>query len=332
MEYLAMQPLVSVIVPVYNMEKYLARCLDSIVGQTYKNLEILLINDGSTDRSGEICRQYAQTDPRICLFEQENQGLSAARNTGLDHMRGQYIVFVDSDDYVSPYLVEILLDKMLEYNVPIAVCNYLEVGDSDDSAILDTVPMGQANFSQKMSRDEVFDTIGTDRWLRFLLAHCKMYDRRIFKTLRYPYGKIYEDGYVVYNVYIQAENVCYVDLKLYAYRQSLNSITRKNGVHHIEHIEIAIDSHLTQIALFQQYGVQKYSLRLRKGLLPLADEICSVVGKERAKQYIKEIEKKTYLFTGKKLFDIRWVLFKISPKLYRFTRKPYLKIKQLLKH
>lgn len=112
MGHLDSMPLVSVIIPVYNVEKYLARCLDSVVAQTYQNLEIILVNDGSTDASGEICRQYGQSDSRIRLFTQENQGLSAARNTGLDHMNGEYIVFVDSDDYISVHFVR-PVDKML---------------------------------------------------------------------------------------------------------------------------------------------------------------------------------------------------------------------------
>ena len=101
-----MQELITVIVPVYNTEKYLERCLDSIVGQTYRDLEILLIDDGSTDSSGEICRQYAEADDRITVLVKENGGQASARNLGLDRMQGEYVLFVDSDDYVSPDFVE----------------------------------------------------------------------------------------------------------------------------------------------------------------------------------------------------------------------------------
>jgi len=324
-----MKPLVSVIVPVYNVEKYLARCLDSIVGQTYQNLEIILVNDGSTDRSGEICCQYVRNDSRIHLFTQENKGQSAARNFGLDHMNGQYIVFVDSDDYISPYLVEILLEKLLEYGVPIAVCNYLEVEDGDDNAALDTIPMDLNGLCKKMSRDEVYDTIGTDQNGYFLVAHCKMYEKRIFKTLRYPAGMVYEDWITFPKVYIQIKEVCYMDLHLYAYRQSLNSTTRQGGTHYV-HIEDRITAHLELYAFFQQYGIRKYSLITKKMLTYLAYEIVGFAGTEKAKQYIKEIEEKTYSITGEKLFSFKLMLFKVSPKLYWVTRKYYLKAKQLL--
>lgn len=149
-------PLVSVIVPVCN-EKYLARYLDSIVNQPYQNIEIILVNDGSTDTSGEICRRYMQHDPRIRLFAQENRGLSAAHNTGLDHMNGEYIVFVDSDDYISVHFVEIMLNKLLKYDVKIAICDRLVVDDTDDSADIDHVSLQDVGSCSKVGKDDIFE-------------------------------------------------------------------------------------------------------------------------------------------------------------------------------
>lgn len=104
--------MVSIIIPVYNVEQYLPECLSSILCQTYKDIEIILVNDGSTDRSGELCRAAAESDNRVVLIEQKNAGLSAARNAGLDRASGEYIMFVDSDDYVSPYMVETMLKSI----------------------------------------------------------------------------------------------------------------------------------------------------------------------------------------------------------------------------
>lgn len=118
------QPLITVIVPVYNVEKYLRRCLDSIIGQTYQNLEILCIDDGSIDNSGEICEQYAARDARIKVIHQENQGLSTARNRGLDAAEGEYIAFVDSDDYILEDMYKKMLAKLLDYNVDLCVCQW----------------------------------------------------------------------------------------------------------------------------------------------------------------------------------------------------------------
>ena len=117
-------PLISVIIPVYNVEKYLHRCLDSVIAQTYQNIEIICVDDGSIDESGRICNQYAVRDARIKVIHQENQGLSAARNRGLDAAEGEYIAFVDSDDYILEDMYKKMLDKLLNYNVDLCVCQW----------------------------------------------------------------------------------------------------------------------------------------------------------------------------------------------------------------
>ena len=119
------QPLISVIVPVYNVENYLPRCLDSIINQTYTNLEILLVDDGATDNSGKLCDEYAQKDNRIRVFHKENGGVSSARNMGLDNATGEYIAFVDSDDYIDKCMYEIMLNSSVQNNADIVVCGYL---------------------------------------------------------------------------------------------------------------------------------------------------------------------------------------------------------------
>ena len=116
--------MISIIVPVYNVEKYLSRCLDSILVQTYRDFELILVDDGSTDRSGAICDEYASRDERIKLIRQSNQGLSVARNVGLDAARGDYIGFVDSDDYIHPETYQILLDALLKYDADLSVCGF----------------------------------------------------------------------------------------------------------------------------------------------------------------------------------------------------------------
>ena len=118
---------ITVIVPVYNVENYLNKCLDSLINQTYKNLEIIVINDGSTDNSGEICQEYAQKDNRIIYIEQENGGLSDARNTGLERMTGSYVTFVDSDDWVEPDYVEVLYNKLLQLEIIVSLMSLIQI-------------------------------------------------------------------------------------------------------------------------------------------------------------------------------------------------------------
>lgn len=130
-----MTPLISVIIPVYNAEKYLRRCLDSVVAQTYRNLEIICVDDGSVDESGKICDQYAVRDARIKVIHQENQGLSAARNKGLDAAEGEYIAFVDSDDYILEDMFERLYIALTRFNTMYVICGFNAV--DPDGKILD---------------------------------------------------------------------------------------------------------------------------------------------------------------------------------------------------
>lgn len=324
-------PLVSVIVPVYNVEKYLACCLDSIIGQTHQNLEIILINDGSTDSSGEICQQYAEKDPRVRVLTQKNQGLSAARNTGLDYMTGEYIVFVDSDDYIAPGMVEILLSQILVQGVPLAVCSYLKVADDDDNARFDTVPADGTCPSQRMGRNDVFDTIGTNRRTKFEVSWGKLYKKSIFENLRFEVGKIYEDAFIFHKIYAQVDLICYVDLKLYAYRMSTCSITRKNGVSYFI-VELQMEAWLDRLDFFQQYGIKRYVFETERLIFSEQAAYLSSgeVPKERIRGLIKETEEKVQQIVGKKSFLWRWALCKASPKTYRFIRKYYLKVNDLI--
>ena len=125
------QPLISVIVPVYNVEKYLKKCVNSITSQTYENLEILLVDDGSTDLSGQICNEFEKNDARIKVIHKKNGGLSDARNAGLDRAKGQYYAFIDSDDYIQDNTIEIMLNAVKKNKSEISVCNmirFLEEG------------------------------------------------------------------------------------------------------------------------------------------------------------------------------------------------------------
>ena len=116
--------LISIIIPVYNVEKYLRKCLDSIINQTYKKLEIILIDDGSTDNSGKICEEYAKKDDRIIVIHKENAGVSSARNRGIELANGKYIGFIDSDDWIEENMYETLYQNLLQFDVDISMCNY----------------------------------------------------------------------------------------------------------------------------------------------------------------------------------------------------------------
>lgn len=210
--------MVSVVIPVYNVEKYLEKCIEAVVKQTYQDLEIILVDDGSTDESGKICDAYARQDERILVIHQENQGLSAARNSGIDIARGDYITFVDSDDFISVRFVERLVGALEETQSQIAICRHSVY---DDVRTLEKAcPVSQP---ETLSREDLYNIalVGVPF---FVSAWAKLYDIRLFETLRYPVGELYEDLGLVYDLFSLIDRGCFIDEPLYYYFQRPDSI------------------------------------------------------------------------------------------------------------
>lgn len=214
-----MYPLISVIVPCYNVEKYLPRCINSIINQTYNNIEILLVDDGSPDQCGEICEKYAKKDKRIKVIHKNNGGLSDARNVAIDVATGEYILFIDSDDYVAVDHVEHLYSIMTKSNVDMAIewgqTFYegteppIDTLDGKKEVILDSEDALMNMFYQKD-----FDTS----------AWAKLYKRSLFEGIRYPKGWLYEDLPTTYRLIQRCKKVVFSNYKSYYYLLRNNSI------------------------------------------------------------------------------------------------------------
>mgnify|MGYP002721121269 FL=1 len=218
---------ITVIVPVYNVENYLNKCLDSIIKQTYQNLEIIVVNDGSTDNSGTICQEYAQKDDRIVYIEKENGGLSDARNAGLDRMTGSYVTFVDSDDWIELDYVETLYKKIVEYQADIAIGNYYSF-DEERSVFLFHI-LGDSYYEKVHDNVSIFENLYENQEMRsfaLISAWGKLYKARLFEQLRFDIGKLGEDGYLNQKVYLLSEKVIYLNKGLYAYRIRKGSLSR----------------------------------------------------------------------------------------------------------
>lgn len=213
-----MNPLISVIVPIYNVEKYLARCVDSIVNQTYKNLEIILVDDGSPDRCPQMCDDYAEKDSRIKVVHKKNGGLSDARNAGMAVATGKYISFIDSDDYVSDDFFECLLDVMNKENSDIAECS--------------VVKFYEDNRFDEFSDDLSVKTYDTQDAMSALIAENpfhqhvwnKLYKTELVKDIPYAVGKLNEDEFWTYRVFGRANKVARLNKTMYYYFQRNSSI------------------------------------------------------------------------------------------------------------
>ena len=218
---------ITVIVPVYNVENYLEKCLDSLINQTYKNLEIIVINDGSTDNSGIICQEYAQKDNRIIYIEKENGGQSEARNMGLNRMTGSYVTFVDSDDWVELDYVEVLYNKLIEYQADIAVGNYYSYNEQE--GIFYFHIFGNSYYEKVYDNVSIFENFYESEHMKNFALICvggKLYKSDLFRELRFEVGKLGEDGYLNQKIYLLAEKTIYLNAGLYAYRQREGSSSR----------------------------------------------------------------------------------------------------------
>ena len=178
--------LISIIIPVYKVEKYLEKCIQSVIKQTYENLQIILVDDGSPDNCGKICDEYAKKDHRIEVIHKSNGGLSDARNKGLEIAKGEYIGFVDSDDYIEADMYEVLYNLLKQYNADVSICNFYTV--SQGKIAIKNVDSGIKEYT----RIEILKEILLDNNIQSY-AWNKLYKKELFDEIKYPVGKKYED-------------------------------------------------------------------------------------------------------------------------------------------
>lgn len=216
-------PLVSVVVPVYNVEKYLRRCLDSIIGQTYQNLEIIIVDDGSTDGSSEVAQEYARKDRRVRVIRQENKGLSSARNSGIKQATGRYVTLIDSDDWVDVKYIEFLLTDAEKYGCEIVTCGeYLAY----ENGVL-FPEKSETNERYLETSEEALEDMLYQRKLNNS-AWGKLYAKRLFNDILYPEGKWYEDIGTTYKLLLACKTKTVVNSRrLYYYRQRKDGISKR---------------------------------------------------------------------------------------------------------
>jgi len=214
----------SIIVPIYNVERYLRKCIDSVLAQTFTDFECILVDDGSPDNCSAICDEYAKKDSRIRVIHKENGGLSDARNAGLDIAQGEYIGFIDSDDYIHERMYEILVEKAISTDVDIVACGVYNVAENGET--LGKWP--------NLSNDKVYkkkdfiDNFHPDVRRDIMTAVWnKIYKREIFSTLRFPFGKYYEDAYIQLDIWNQCDMIAVVKDTLYYYLIRQEGIMRQ---------------------------------------------------------------------------------------------------------
>ena len=215
--------MISVIVPVYNVEKYLRQCLHSVINQTYRDVEILIVDDGSTDGSGTVCDVYAEKDNRITVFHTENYGLSAARNHALDRAHGDYIAFLDSDDWLEESAIEQLLTVAETTGADIVACRFFQ------EFVDKTVEPGGINTEFVVEGSEVLSTMVIDHKLTEDVWN-KFYKAELFNSIRYPEGMIFEDKATTYKLLQKAQLLAYTPTPLIHYRNREGSLSNVHSM------------------------------------------------------------------------------------------------------
>lgn len=287
--------LITVIIPVYNVKPYLSKCIESVIKQSYKNLEIILVDDGSDDGSFSVCKEFSKKDNRIKLYHTENLGLSHARNVGLDHASGEYIIFVDSDDYIRKDMISTMVSK--GEDADLVICNYEKVlSDSDKKIPQDAKCLKDDNWNFKQFWEHYYlENLG----IFCCVAWNKLYKKELFKDIRYPIDKIHEDEYIINDIIGRCNRIRVIKNSLYYYVQ------RKDSIMHASYKGCfdGAEAFLNRCNSFEKYGLTKV---LEKNLDYIPTEL--IMGLEEMK--------------GQRNAKIRYELLR---EKYNFFLKKYLK-------
>lgn len=314
---------ISVIVPIYNTETLLPRCVSSILAQSFRDFDLILVDDGSTDGSGRLCDAYASRDSRVHVLHQKNSGVGAARNTGLDwamaNSESQWITFVDSDDWTHPEMLRCLLETAETYRTDISVCGYLEA-ENGELAVAEDQWTASCWKPSDFYRQQ--QTLATVPW-------GKLYAKRCFETIRYPVGTYFDDEYVTYRLLFAQEFLPVVPAPLYAYYWNPAGLTKKPW--NPRRLEVW-DAYEQQVAFFAQRG-EKDMLRFR--YREYLDNSYAQLLEVRAAPNAREL-KKSDRYIRKRLralirrawklgyiefwmdYDMLYACSPLSTKLYRF--------------
>ncbi len=303
-----MNNLISVIVPVYNVEKYLDKCINSIVNQTYKNLEIILVDDGSTDNSGKMCDDFAKQDSRIRVFHKENGGQCTARNLALDNAEGDYIAFVDSDDFISENMLELLLSDLLTYNADISSCSSTSEDKTSGSGAV------SAYENKEAVKLHLSDFPG--------LGHStcdKLYKRELFTGVRFPAFRAYEDCATIYKLLFKCRKIVYRDMSFYHYIPRANStMTQSFSLVKFQQIE----AYFMMLGDYEKH-YPEYSAPVKEKLIGSCQYCIGETYKlKRQKEYKDEVKKARNILKGinydglSPKLKITKFLMTVCPKLF----------------
>lgn len=311
--------MLSVIIPIYNVEKYLTKCIESVINQTYKNIEIILVNDGSTDNSKEIIDKYSSIDSRIKVINKKNGGLSDARNVGIELAKGEYITFLDSDDWIELNMYEKLYKYIKQENADIVQCSYQKVYDEEVN--------NQKNKEEVniMSGEKSLYNLGE----KTVVVWNKIYKRELFNDIRFPKGKYHEDEFTIYKVLYKANKIVDLNLPLVYYRQREDSIM--NSKFNLKRLD-ALEAFNERLAFYKEKNLDElqqitfaqilhftnlFYIKIKDSDIDNKHEILKVLRKSIKKDYILFMKNKYVTLKQKILLTIFILNKEIFYQLYK---------------
>lgn len=249
-------PLISVIIPIYKVERYLKKCVDSVLNQDYKNLEIILVDDGSPDNCPQICDSYASQDSRIVVIHKKNGGLSDARNAGLETAHGEYVLFVDSDDWIHENCIRLLHEYCNKYDADIAIGNYKTFGENDEMIEQKKIKVDDYEILSAVEacKRNCFEVVFVTSW-------GKLIKRKLISNNLFPKGKIHEDEFSTYRLLFKSDKIVYTSNQIYYYLLRSTSIM---GEKKIFYHKDAIIAYIEKIKFYEKFEKKLVNLAIKK--------------------------------------------------------------------
>lgn len=313
--------LISVIIPVFNIENFLGRCVDSVRLQTYSNLEIILVDDGSTDRCPELCDHYSETDGRIKVLHKCNGGLSSARNAALREAAGEFLFCLDGDDFIDLNCIEILYRNLIEHRADLSVGNYCYYFESGE-----TRPHGKRDLRTLLTQKEAIELIGRGRDFTGS-AWGKLYRRELFDGIEYPEGKLCEDQFVIYKILMRCSRIYFDSRPLYFYFVRRDSIMNSQGAENV--LDVVEAARENEKMIRSRYPSLAYVgiYRIVEAYLEVLNRIRILEIKQKKMRYVMEdardffrknraaiLSDTEHICSGKQKTD--GLLIALSPKLF----------------
>ena len=279
--------MISVIIPVYNAESYLERCISSVITQSYKDTEIILIDDGSTDSSGEICDKWASKDNRVKTVHRENRGVAFSRNEGIKLSKGEYIAFVDSDDFIYKDMLLIMLERMETDSSDMAICNRLGVSSEDvrSERSKEYYPVENA----VITKNEMFARLASKDFSYYVNTWGKLYKRELFDSIEFPVGRLHEDVFVMHLIFDLCEKISCVRYAMYYRYENDESITNTYSLKRLD----VIDAYLERFEFFMEKKMKPNAAYTFEGIIWNYNDIVNhLEDNEESAAALKEYKKK----------------------------------------